>query len=216
MSWLDWIQKALLNLGGIAALPKLYVEIGNLRNKPLSHTDQATVRKEIERHSSDSEVWQEKQGLFFSIRGVGRGVWGLRSAIPASPVANDSAGSNDLPEGQKNPTRKKTFIFRIIRDTEVTKALKKLHSHECQLCKTTITLGDGSAYSEAHHIRPLGNPHRGPDTPENIIVVCPNCHVLMDYFAINLDPKKFTSRDGHKISPEFVNYHNDHHAKLKP
>jgi putative restriction endonuclease len=39
-------------------------------------------------------------------------------------------------------------------------------------------------YAEACHIKPLGRPHNGPDTPENILCLCPNCHVLFDEFAL--------------------------------
>ncbi len=210
MNWLELIQKAFANLGGIASLPMLYAEIGKLRGATLTHTDQATVRKEIERHSSDSEVWQEKQDLFISTRGVGRGVWGLRNVDFNTPAANDSEEDAGLPSGQKNPGRKMSIVYRVIRDTQITKALKLLHQNQCQLCDTTLKLADGTAYSEAHHLKPLGNPHRGPDTPDNVIVVCPNCHVLMDYFAIPLDAKKIKKQDYHKISPEFISYHNSH------
>lgn len=41
-------------------------------------------------------------------------------------------------------------------------------------------------YSEVHHIRPLGSPHNDPDIANNIIILCPNCHVLCEYGAVHL------------------------------
>ncbi len=36
-------------------------------------------------------------------------------------------------------------------------------------------------------MRPLGKPHEGPDTVENVLCLCPNHHVLFDRGAIGLD-----------------------------
>ncbi|EKZ9001837.1 HNH endonuclease [Vibrio fluvialis] len=87
--------------------------------------------------------------------------------------------------------------------------IKKLHKDQCQLCNTTVRLKNNETYSEAHHIIPIGKPHHGPDTPENIIVVCPTCHVLCDYGAIILDIKQIKQRAGHSISIKSINYHNE-------
>jgi predicted restriction endonuclease len=100
------------------------------------------------------------------------------------------------------------MTFRIIRETALVRHLKKLHHHEGQLCARTINLADGERYSEGHHIRPLGGPHRGPDIASNIIVVCPTCHVLLDYFAIPLDGTAISGGGRHQIGPEFLAYHN--------
>ena len=75
--------------------------------------------------------------------------------------------------------------------------------HTCQICGSRILLGDGSPYAEAHHVKPLGAPHNGPDHPGNIVCVCPNCHVMLDYGAIAADPTKLSN-----VLPEFINYHN--------
>jgi predicted restriction endonuclease len=66
-----------------------------------------------------------------------------------------------------------------------------------------IQLSDGSYYAEAHHVRPLGRPYNGPDTIDNIICVCPNCHVLLDYKVIKLEKPKLPN-----VSSEYVDFHN--------
>ena len=98
--------------------------------------------------------------------------------------------------------------YRILRDTTLSKQLKKLHGYKCQLCHTSIQLGNNRWYVEAHHIKPLGTPHNGPDIPENIICVCPNHHVQLDYGAIVLNHQSISTVLGHNISQEFTDYHN--------
>jgi len=100
---------------------------------------------------------------------------------------------------------------RIIRDTSLSSEIKLLYGHTCQLCGAEVKLLRRS-YSEAHHIKPLGNPHDGPDTTNNLVCVCPNCHVLLDYAAISLSSDSFKSLK-HKISQESIDYHNALHQK---
>lgn len=168
--------------------------------RELPQTWQAIVRRELEYNSTDSESYQERYNLFYSVRGIGQGVWGLRSALARTPVAPDTE--------PPPPERVFTETYRILRDTELARRIKKLHNNHCQLCGMTITLADRSRYSEAHHIRPLGAPHNGPDVPENIIVLCPNHHVQCDYGVVELQRIGIKSRAGHVISQLYLDYHN--------
>ncbi len=106
--------------------------------------------------------------------------------------------------------RKETFVSRIIRDTNLSRELKLEYEDQCQICGVTVKLFDGS-YSEAHHIIPLGSPHNGTDNKDNLIVVCPTCHVKMDYFSIPLSLMDLKVL-GHTISEESVEYHNNQYA----
>jgi predicted restriction endonuclease len=102
--------------------------------------------------------------------------------------------------------RVKTTVSRIVRDTELANRVKIMHNYECQICRHTITLPDGSRYAEAHHIRPLGRPHNGPDRIENIVCLCPNHHAACDLGALTLDQLRDVA--GHSISREYIDYHN--------
>jgi 5-methylcytosine-specific restriction protein A len=120
----------------------------------------------------------------------------------------DSQTANDInPPSQ--PERVMQRVSRIIRDTAVSSNLKLLYDHSCQLCGTTLSLC-GRDYSEAHHIKPLGRPHDGDDMGDNLLCVCPNCHVQLDYAAIPLQPEslKFLK---HHIKPSNIAYHNSLH-----
>jgi hypothetical protein len=114
--------------------------------------------------------------------------------------------SSDIPEEYIIPDRAPTTIHRIIRDTNIVSELKRLYSFRCQICETRIELPSGY-YCEAHHLKPLGMPHNGPDIKSNIIVVCPNHHVMLDYGAINLN-KELLRLNNHVISNEYIEYHN--------
>lgn len=63
-----------------------------------------------------------------------------------------------LPEGQEDTKRVKTSILRIVRDTELAKAIKELYDYTCQVCSTRILVRD-VPYAEAAHMRPLGKLH---------------------------------------------------------
>jgi hypothetical protein len=205
-TWLEDLVNALENLGGVASLQDIYKEIENIRVGRLSEHWQANVRAIIEDFSSDSIRYKNKQDVFFSAEGIGGGVWGLRSAQLTSPKANDIEiqEENDvLP-----PQRTKLETYRILRDTQLARTLKALHKDTCQLCGTQITLLDGKSYSEAHHIKPLGKNHSGLDVAENILVLCPNCHVKCDYGAIMLSLDVLRLHPSHKIGNEFIEYHN--------
>lgn len=51
----------------------------------------------------------------------------------------------------------------------------------CEVCETPapFTRADGSAYLEVHHLRPLAE--GGPDTTDNAVAACPNCHRALHY-----------------------------------
>ena len=61
--------------------------------------------------------------------------------------------------------------------------VKRLHDFTCQICGTRLETPAG-AYAETCHIRPVGRPHNGPDVAENILCLCPNCHVLFDELSL--------------------------------
>lgn len=99
-------------------------------------------------------------------------------------------------------------VSRIIRDTALANTVKAQHNYECQICGHSIILADGSRYAEAHHIRPLGAPHDGPDVSHNILCLCPNHHAECDLGAIYLEVSKLRVAAGHRMAQEYFDYHN--------
>lgn len=127
------------------------------------------------------------------------------------------------------PERTEYTTTRTIRDTKLSAMAKELYDHRCQLCGDRRESRDGSAYAEAHHVKPLGAPHRGPDSSENLLVLCPNHHADFDYGRVRVDPDSlvvehafddevdgtFLTVDGdHDLNDEYLAYHNDRIASF--
>jgi hypothetical protein len=201
-TWVDDIVTALERLNGLAPRKQIIEEVRKIRPGPYRPN---IVDAIIQDHSSDSVRYKGKKDIFYSAFGIGQGWWGLRSQLPAAARANDFELA-----GSMEPERVRTIDNRIIRDAELVKQLKLLHAHACQLCSRVLRFPDGTTYSEGHHIRPLGRDHRGRDKADNILILCPNCHALCDYFAIRLDLATIRQLPGHSISADYIDYHNRH------
>lgn len=129
------------------------------------------------------------------------------SALPQPPKAADFNA----------PARREEITtYRIIRDTGLSRRVKALHHYKCQFCGYSMILPDGSYYAEAHHIRPLGNPHKGPDVVENILCLCPNHHAEMDYGVSKIEPSRLTKVEGHLVGTDYIGYHNENIFNNKP
>ena len=226
-SWEDDIVQALRNLGGTARYADLYEEVKKVRNGPLPAAWQATVRRTIQSHSSDSRGFTRsgsERDTFFAVEGVGHGIWGLRAMaapVPRSSEIPQNADTTEIIEapqefdatrtsaiGNENPRRVPTTTYRIVRDTDLARQVKLLHRGRCQVCGHTIKTPDGKNYAEAHHIIPLGGKHKGPDTFSNLLVLCPNHHAMMDMGLMELTPENLHHATGHDISPLSAAYHN--------
>lgn len=70
------------------------------------------------------------------------------------------------------------------RDNRTIAQIKILRDFKCQICSTSIKKKDGTFYIEAAHIEPK---HRkGRETPDNILLLCPNHHKEFDYGVRNV------------------------------
>lgn len=65
------------------------------------------------------------------------------------------------------------------RDNKTIALIKILRDFKCQICSTAILKKDGSHYVEAAHIKPKCQ--QGRETPDNIILLCPNHHKEFDF-----------------------------------
>lgn len=194
MALVDRIIQAFEALGGVAGYSDLYSYLEKTADSPLPRHWKDSVRGRIEENSSDSKYFRGKQNLFYTVHGLGKGVWGLRSMLSDSPIAIDLEEAKDVQqirEGNLEPYKVTTEITRIIRDTVMTKQLKAVYQYKCQICDVVVHLHEG-LYAEAHHLRPLGGTHKGTDDPGNILVVCPNHHVEFDYGSIAIHPVEMT------------------------
>lgn len=123
-----------------------------------------------------------------------------------------------VPKGQMQPARSTVYTSRIIRNSEVGNYIKELYGHKCQISGVKLETPAGP-YAEACHVKPLGKPHNGPDTPGNVICLSPNMHVLFDLGAIALTDDlqvigvltgKLTLHAEHILLVECIRYHREH------
>lgn len=80
------------------------------------------------------------------------------------------------PAGNRRPQIVEHTTKSYIRDPKVKAWVLRRANGICELCKqpAPFTSIDGLSYLEAHHVKPLAE--GGPDTPDNTVAVCPNCH----------------------------------------
>ncbi|MCB2313232.1 EVE domain-containing protein [Clostridium tagluense] len=191
--WLD-IIKTIDSLKHLEFLRLSQADIGAITISKIQHEEYSKILFELRKKNTIPDEFE------------------INSTNITKDAFLDKLNQNVQDEQIKNlddsPDRKETTVSRVIRDSELTKTLKKQHNHKCQICGEALALGKGIYYSEGHHIKPLGKPHNGPDIAENIIILCPNHHVLCDYFAIDLKPQYFEQNDLHAIVEEYIDYHN--------
>ncbi|MEZ4884183.1 MAG: HNH endonuclease [Chitinophagales bacterium] len=186
----EQIKKALIELNGVGKLDEIYDRCPNYSDSYL--------RKVIQSYSSDSNTYPKYKDLFFSVNGIGKGVWGLRNFFPQ--IENNMSLEN-------NPIRGLSLQNRIVRDTALVKEIKKMVANKCQLCNLYFKLPNGKFYIEGHHIKPLGQPYNGPDSADNILIVCPNCHIKCDYKLIELNLNSIMNNK-QNISQKYIDFHN--------
>lgn len=131
----------------------------------------------------------------------------------------------NIPKTNANETKRRiSQTNTIIRDPEIPKTLKALHDCQCQICGIRLE-ANGKAHAIGAHVKGLGKPHKGPDSPDNMIILCPNCHYLFDEFAFSINEDfSFLGYDGvlennptfrlitkktHVINQEYISYHRD-------
>jgi len=134
--------------------------------------------------------------------------------LSAQPLGDES--STD-----KKPTRRiETSIMRIVRDTKLSQEVKKIYDYCCQVCGIEISVHNVK-YAEGAHIKPLGTPHNGHDSKDNILCLCPNHHVMLDkgVYSIKDDLEliggvsgKLFLKPSHKLNKENLKYHRESHG----
>lgn len=125
--------------------------------------------------------------------------------------------------GIESPITKQVVRNIRLRNTLLGAEIKRRYDNTCQVCRIPVPLGFSRYYAEAHHLWPLGSPHFGPDVSENIIIVCPNHHVMLDGAALTVVPdtlrlrhavKGLFKKDAHLyvapwhcLNPKYLEYH---------
>ena len=115
----------------------------------------------------------------------------------------------------------RTVLRRVrLRNTLLAADMKHRYDNICQVCRERVRLSH-CTYAESHHVKPLGLPHSGPDVEGNILVVCPNHHIMLDRGALKIDPvsllvthiedairpRDLLLRPWHALNRQYLEYH---------
>ena len=136
--------------------------------------------------------------------------------LPSIPTRADTVSEG--PAAYSTTRRRERTVLRLVRDTAQSRQIKALYDYRCQMCGTRLE-GLAGPYAETAHIRPLGAPHDGPDTPENILCLCPNHHVLLDYGGVGIGEDlsligaegRLTLHPRHRINEAHLRYRREHY-----
>jgi len=142
------------------------------------------------------------------------------SAVP------ESIRCIEIPDDDDDPPARVHYISsRTVRNTAKGERLKQLYEYKCQVCgyRIRVPRAGSGLYVEVHHLRPLGGKHRGRDSWDNMLVLCPNCHAEFDAHATAIDPKmrrivcydgrhphssrELNFRRGHSLATDNLEYH---------
>lgn len=105
-------------------------------------------------------------------------------AVKRSMSDNAAQRAKRLRSAPKEPIRKPVVILAYVRNPDVVAAVRLRAKGKCEGCKKMapfLRRKDGAPFLEVHHIDQLAN--GGPDTVENAIALCPNCHREKHYGA---------------------------------
>jgi len=99
------------------------------------------------------------------------------------------------------PAVRREIVKRVKRNRRLVRDLKRLYASRCQVCGFTFEKGRGGRYCEAAHLRPISLLEADLDIRDNLVILCPNHHKMLDHGAMSIefDPAKkqlFAVNDG--------------------
>ena len=196
------IIEALRRLGGQALPAEIAAEIRRYEPGPFPRTLLNSVRGRIQECSSDSTIFKGKRDLFYSVYGIGGGVWGLRDMDPLN-LSNDQGFADEVETYLAAEGRAilRTHLRRE-RSKKLVRLFKsRLENYLCTICEFDFysAYGElGKGYIEAHHIVHVSKLEAGTETKiEDLAAVCANCHRMLhrsDGISIEGLKAKFKAR----------------------
>lgn len=133
--------------------------------------------------------------LYLSVGGLQRFREGVNVPVNVEPAPRlidqevpEESGLGWLDQDESDEVVERRLVERHEqrRDRRKAAALKQHYENKCQFCGTRLQVAEDRYYSEAAHIKALGEPHNGPDKASNMLVLCPNHHLQFDRGVLRL------------------------------
>lgn len=164
------IEIALRNLGGQARTPEIAAEIRRAFAGPHPRTLLDSIRGRLQECSSDSRLFRGEHDLFYRVKGIGGGIWGLRETRSAVPEADELT---DQTEHRAEEPDLDKFIERLIEGAQPTYGSRaEVQVREEMAAEIRRLQRELDRLRPAHggigHNRP---PADLPDAPESEIIV---------------------------------------------
>ena len=192
----EYIIEALENLGGEAHYSDIYDYI--LKNKAkLPKSWKAIIRATIESYSINSDRYNGGENLFYTVEGLGKGIWGLNDFVPKEYNVDLTEDDIEFPEGKKLLRKhiireRNPKIIRLAKKQFLSKNGKLF----CEICGFEFekVYGDiGQGFIEAHHSKAISLLDENEKTKiDDIIMVCSNCHRMLHRKRPWLDKQNLT------------------------
>jgi len=92
------------------------------------------------------------------------------------------------------PRTRKRVVKELERDRSIVVKLKRLYEDRCQCCGFTFAKASGKSYSEVAHLRPIALREANLDTKDNLFVLCPNHHKMLDFGRLEIEYDRAADR----------------------
>lgn len=157
------------------------------------------------------------------------------SSTPESPATRRENAKRKKPTDLTLTVVQRAYAQaqRQVRNRQHAEWVKGLYENRCAICGNALAIDStGKTYSEAGHVKPIGDPFRGPDHLKNILPFCPNHHKAFDRGGVWIHPNQGvpivrsatddTGFDGRKLellaehgfAVEFVEWHAQYFGHL--
>jgi predicted HNH restriction endonuclease len=185
------IIAALRQLGGKGSLFDIYkiIEERSLLDNIYTNKNwRNNVCKEIQKHSSDTKSYKNKEDLFTSVGGIGKGIWAIRGLnVPPQKLQpyniSEIFDELDVDKSFAEGSRKKVLVNSYERNPDLRKTSIALYGTICKICDFNFAEHYGPrgiGFIELHHIVPLSElGHEHIANAEDLLPVCSNCHSMI-------------------------------------
>jgi hypothetical protein len=118
--------------------------------------------------------------------------------LVSSPTASATSSPAAAPTWSDEDAEDVATVLRRLQETQAqvrnaqhVRELKMLYRNACTFCgkQTVIGVDPTKHYSEAAHVKPVGQPHNGPDRKDNMIILCPEHHLQFDRGVLRIGPR---------------------------